>query len=122
MICSIVFESGIFPAEEFFALLVFTAIVNDLTIVLQAPMSAQITSTIVTCECDVTTIEGTRQRVTGGITVNLGGYFGTLQAHAGPKAVMRRDSVWYQMAANTSRTANRYSHGSRLEVGLTRDY
>ena len=93
MMCPIVFESGIFPAEGFCALLVFTAIVNDLTIMLLAPMSAQIASTIVTCECDVTTIEGTRQRVTGGITVDLGGYFGTLQAHARPKAVMRRVSV-----------------------------
>jgi hypothetical protein len=90
--CPIVFESGIFPAEGFCALLVFTAIVNDLTIVLLAPMSAQIAYTIFTSECDLAPIEGTTKRVAGHITVGLGGCFG---GHARPKEAMRRDSVPY---------------------------
>ena len=92
MMCPIVFESGIFPAEGFCALLVFTAIVNDLTIMLLAPMSAQIASAIFASECNLAPIEGTAKRVAGHITVGLGGCFG---GHARLKEDMRRDSVSY---------------------------
>ena len=92
MICAIVFESSVCPAEEFCALLAFTRILYVLTIVLQAPMSAQIASTIATGVDGPAPIEGTAKRVAGHITVGLGGCFG---GHARLKEDMRRDSVSY---------------------------